>query len=81
LQANPIVRVAFENHRKQREIEEEQRVAASPTLILSRMSRKKPPTKTDMLVRVEYVMRIEKHIENPELLLSPNILTITGGNQ
>lgn len=56
-------------------------MAASPTLILSRMSRKKPPTKTDMLVRVEYVMRIEKHIENPELLLSPNILTITGGNQ
>ena len=45
-----MVRVAFENHRLQKEQEEEERMAASPTLILSRMSKKKPLTKTDMMV-------------------------------
>ena len=54
LRANPVVRVAFENHQRQKEQEEEERMAASPSLIISRMSRKKPLTKTDMMVGRKY---------------------------
>ncbi|XP_067931874.1 uncharacterized protein [Watersipora subatra] len=60
LKANPVVRVAFENHRKQRELEEEERMAASPTLIISRMTRRKPPTKTDMM---EEVAKVQENVE------------------
>ena len=51
LQANPVVREALENHRLQKQALEETRREWSPTLIISRMQRRKPLTKTDMLVR------------------------------